>query len=108
MRYIVQNFGATDPAPKEVPSLKLARAEAKSRLGVRMLGRGAQSVKREGALEAYKALSSHLIVAGISGVEIRVAQEEPFCACGRPVSRCDGSRARCHKRVAQEEPSDGS
>ena len=23
----------------------------------------------------------------------------PFCACGRPWSRCDGSRAKCRKAV---------
>ncbi len=25
---------------------------------------------------------------------------EPFCACGRRISECDGSRAGCHKRAA--------
>lgn len=30
----------------------------------------------------------------------QVALGEPFCACGRRWSDCDGSRLRCHRRAA--------
>jgi hypothetical protein len=33
------------------------------------------------------------------------ADAEPFCACGRRVSECDGSRAGCRTQCREEEGS---
>lgn len=32
------------------------------------------------------------------------SQAEPFCACGRRWSDCDGSRAKCHRRAQRSTP----
>jgi hypothetical protein len=33
----------------------------------------------------------------------RVADGEPFCACGRPMNECDGSRAGCRRAPRGED-----
>ncbi|MGL4257956.1 MAG: hypothetical protein ACRCSL_16605 [Microbacterium sp.] len=53
------------------------------------------------ALQRAFAATEPLVEANYADLELRIAEHlgEPFCACGRRWSDCDGSRARCHKKV---------
>lgn len=44
--------------------------------------------------------AAHWAAVVIAEEELRYAEglAEPFCACGRRYSQCDGSRAGCHKK----------
>ena len=55
--------------------------------------------ERERKADAFQAWWERDRGAGHAGAERQVRGiEEPFCACGRRWSDCDGSRAKCHKR----------
>jgi hypothetical protein len=49
------------------------------------------------ALRQAFAATTPLVAVDYADIELHLG--EPFCACGRRWSDCDGSRARCHKRL---------